>query len=154
MAKAKTSERDAVLSFEGPPDAVEAYAPIDPLRRREVRVSIAGDDGWTPVRALTAVAGDHTLIRLVLPSTTPAAELAALVELGDEQYEAVVRTTAAVHLEASPASLDLAVEDLIATAAIKLVNLGNVAVDVPNISAFGVMMEDGVETAIGTGLMS
>ena len=154
MAKAKTSDRDTVLSFEGPPDSVEAHVPIDPLRRREVRVSVASDDGWTPVRVLTAPAGDHTLIRLVLPSTTPATELAALVELGDERYEAVVRTTAAAHLEASPASLDLAVEDLIATATINVVNLGNVAVDVPDISAFGVMMEGGVETAIGTGLMT
>ena len=133
MAKAKASGRDTVLSFEGPPEAVEAYAPIDPLRRREVRVSVAGDDGWTAVRALTSAAGDHTLIRLVLPSTTPATERAALVELGDERYEAVIRTTGSVHLESSPASLDLALEDLIATTTINIVNL---------------------ETAIGTGLMT
>jgi hypothetical protein len=154
VAKTKMSERDAVVSFEGPPDAVEAYVPVDPLRRREVRVSIASDDGWTSVRALTAPAGNRTLIRLVLPSTTPAGALDAVVELGDERYEAVVRTSEAVHLEASPASLDLAVEDSTATATLNVVNLGNVAVDVPDISAFGVMMEDGVETAIGTGLMT
>ncbi len=154
MAKAKTSGQDTLVSFDGPPDAVEAYVSIDPSRRREVRVSIATDDGWTPVRALTAPAGDQTLIRLVLPPTTTGTELDALVEVGDQRYDAVVRISAVVYLEASPASLDLVVEDSTAMATMKIVNLGNVAVDVPDISAFGVMMEDGVETAIGAGLMT
>jgi hypothetical protein len=154
MAKTKRPTRYPMLSFEGPPDAVEALVPVDPQRRRDVRVSIAADDGWTPVRALTAPAGDQTMVRLVLPSGTPAAEVDAVVEVGDERYEAVVRTVAYTELDSSPAALDLAVEDSTATATVNVVNLGNVPVDLPDISAFGLMMEGGVENAIGAGLMT
>jgi hypothetical protein len=37
---------------------------------------------------------------------------------------------------------------------VQVVNVGNVAVEIPDISAFGLMMDGGVETAIGSGLMS
>ena len=154
MATTKPPPRYPTMSFEGPPDAVEALVPVDPKRRRDVRVSIATDDGWAPVRALTAPAGDQTLVRLVLPTNTPAAELDAIIEVGDERYEAVVRTAAYTELDASPAALDLAVENSVATATLNVVNLGNVAVDLPDISAFGLMMEGGVEAAIGAGLMT
>ena len=53
-----------------------------------------------------------------------------------------------------PPRLDLDVKDATAEATVQVVNVGNVAVEIPDISAFGLMMEGGVETAIGSGLMS
>jgi hypothetical protein len=160
MARSKATTRTrssasvAPLQFEGPPDAVEGFVPVDPQRRREVSVSISGDDGWTPVRVLTAPAGHQTLVRLVLPADTPSTEFEAAVEAGEDRYPAVVRTTIQAALDCTPAVLDLDVEGSTATASVAVVNLGNVPVVIPDIAAFGVIQEGALETAIGTALMA
>jgi hypothetical protein len=106
------------------------------------------------VRALTAPAGRQTLVRLVLPPATPAGELEALVEVGDDRRAATVRVTGVAELHASPAAFDLVVEDGTATAVLQVLNVGNVTVELPDISPFGLMAEGAVETAIGSGLMT
>jgi hypothetical protein len=143
------------VTFEGLPDAPEAYVPIDPARRLELRVSVAGSDGWTPVRALTAPAGERTLVRLVLPSTLGAGETEAVVEVGDERFPALIRTVEHVELSCSPSSLDVVADERgSASATLQVVNTGNVAVDLPDIAAFGLMADGGVEAAVGAGLMT
>lgn len=140
--------------FQGPPDAMEAYLPLDPARRREVRASVDDGDGLVPVRVLTAPAGRQTLVRLLLPATTPAGDREALLRAGDEEFPAVLRAGEQAELDCTPATLDLTARDGRATATIHVVNTGNTVVELPEVTAFGLMTEGALEQAIGTGLMS
>lgn len=142
------------LTFDGPPDAVEAYLPVDPARRKDIRVSVDSGTGWVPVTALTAPAGQQTLVRLVLPASTAAGDLDALVEAGDERFEAVVHAARRAELDCTPSALDLVVDGSEATATVHVLNTGNTVVELPDIAAFGLMSEGALENAIGAGLMS
>lgn len=143
------------LIFAGPPDLVEGYVPVDPARRREIRVLL--DDGaeLTAVRVLTAAAGGQTLVRLMLPAAMPAQRVHARVEAGDQRFDAEIRLDRQPQLDCSPAGLDveLAAGVPSAEAVLRLVNLGNVAAEVPRAAAFGLMRVDGLENAIGAGLL-
>ncbi len=108
------------MSFEGPPDAVGGLRPDRPRNgAAKVRVSIASDDGWTPVRALTAPAGEQTLVRLVLPPNTPATETRRRGRGRRRAVRGCGPDVAYTQLDSSPAALDLAVEDSTATATVQ-----------------------------------
>jgi hypothetical protein len=155
MPRAKATGSAATVVFQGPPDAVEAYVPVDPARRRDIRVSVAEGDGWAPVRALTAPAGGSTLVRLVDPPTAPGRDADARVEIGDDQIPAVIRTAEHVELVSTPSTLDLLLDGSgVATASLQVVNVGNVAVDLPDLTAFGIMAEGGLDASVGAGLMT
>jgi hypothetical protein len=147
-----TTESRSVVTFAGPPDAVEGIVPVPPERRRDVVVTIATDDGWEQVRALTAPMGRSTLVRLVLPPDVTPGEADARVDVGEESFPAVVTTSARVDLQAVPDRIDVDLEGEAATATLAITNLGNTPVDIPDIAAFGLMADGGLETAIGVGL--
>jgi hypothetical protein len=152
MAASTRNPAEAVIRFEGQPDAVEGFVPVDPSRRRDVRVFVSTADGQQEVRALTAPAGDSTLVRLVLPPTVAAGEADAVVEIGELRVPATIVIAQRIELLCTPSQLDLVVAGKEATVALRVVNGGNAGVELPSIAAFGLMSEGGLETAIGAGL--
>jgi hypothetical protein len=155
MARASSKgSAHPVVTFEGPPELLEAHVAVNPLRRNQIRVSTRVGRTLTAVRALTAPAGDQTLVRLVFGSTTPPGEISAVVEVGDEQFDAIIRTTSHTELDCAPTALDLELEGTGTRATVRVVNIGNTPVDLGDTSLFGLMSDRGVDTAIGSGLMS
>jgi hypothetical protein len=143
-----------VVTFEGPPELLEAHVAVNPLQRSQIRVATRVGRTLTPVRALTAPAGDQTLVRLVFGSTTPPGEISAVVEVGSEQFDAVIRTTSHTELDCAPAALDLVLGGAETRVGVRVVNIGNTSVNLPDTSLFGLMSDRGVDTAIGSGLMT
>jgi hypothetical protein len=152
---ARTPAED-VLRFSGPPELVEATVPVNPSRRRTVRVVLDEDEGEPEqeVRALTAPAGPLTLVRLVLPATVAPGERRGRVLAGDDEYPVVVVVTASRALTVHPGTLDLLLGGGSAEAELQLTNTGNVAIDLPATSGFGLIREGALDTAIGAALTS
>lgn len=142
------------MVFEGPPECLEAYLPVAPDRRRDVVVLLDSGAGLQAVRCLTAAAGDHTLVRLVLPSTLAAQGFPARVEVGDDHFEAVVQVTQRAELDCLPVVLDLSLTSRESTVSLRVVNLGNVVQSMPARSAFGLIREGSLDVAIGAALMT
>jgi hypothetical protein len=145
---------EAPLTFAGPPDLIEGIVPVDPARRRDIRVYLAMDEGFEPVRALTAPAGDQTLVRLAPARAILPQEVRARVEVGDQSYEAVVVPGRQAQLECIPGRLDLDVEQPEVDVTLTVVNLGNAPAEIPGASAFGLMTEGALDTAIGAGMLT
>jgi hypothetical protein len=147
---------DAHVRFSGPPDLVEALVPVDPSRRRTVRVVLEGYEGEPEqeVRALTAPAGNVTLVRLVLPPTAPPGDSRARVLAGDDEYPALVQVTGRAALAVHPGSLDVVLDGDSAEVMLQVANTGNVPIELPAASGFGLIREGALDTAVGAALTS
>jgi hypothetical protein len=153
---AATQPAEDPVRFSGPPELVEALVPVDPSRRRTVRVVLDGYEGepGQEVRALTAPAGTLTLVRLVLSPSVPPGERRGRVLAGDDEYPAVVLVAGRPALGVHPGRLDLVLDGNKAEAVLQVANTGNVPVDLPASSGFGLIREGALDRAIGAALTS
>ncbi len=144
--------------FVGPPGALEAIVELAPHRRKDIRVHVS-QPGQRDVpdvvpRVLTAPAGpNHTLVRIMLPQSTPPGVFEASVQLDDLTYQAHVEIQGETDIVVKPDRLNLEVRSGGQTdAEVQVLNVGNVAVTIEGLYAIGLFQVDGVEPAIHAGL--
>ncbi|HVL97824.1 MAG TPA: hypothetical protein VM324_00835 [Egibacteraceae bacterium] len=148
---ATATNRTGPLRFRGLPDAVEAFVPLA-LGEASFALEVDLPDPEA-VAVLLAPSGPGTLVRLTLPTTTPAGMYEGTLTAGEERYPAVVEVEPNRAVELYPAQLRLRVAPGgRATERLTLVNEGNVAVEVPRADAVGLFPVDGADRAIGGAL--
>lgn len=146
------------LRFRGRPYALEAYVPAASAQRRSisVEVELPGALGGIPTRSLTSPAGpDHTLVRLVLPGTTPPGRYPVSVHAPEQTWPAWAEVAEYPHLSMNPGRLRVVGEaGSSVPAEIDVLNDGNVPCLLRKSYAFGLFEAGGLERAIGAGLGS
>lgn len=151
-----TAQSDPEVRFRGRPYALEAYVPAASAQRRSISVEVELPEalGGLPPRSLTSPAGpDQTLVRLVLPATTPPGRYPASVHAPEQTWPAWAEVAEYPHLSVSPRRLHVTAEAGSSVAVgMDVLNDGNVPCRVRKSYAFGLFEAGGLERAIGAGL--
>jgi hypothetical protein len=100
--------------------------------------------------AFAPVTDDTGVMRIHLPRTTPPGSYEARVIIDEQERDAVIEVEPDVHLRIFPERLLLAGSmDEVLTREVTIANLGNVEIEIPAVTGFGLFETDGLERAIG-----
>jgi hypothetical protein len=156
--RARTVPRPAAVSFRGPPHRLSSLVEL-PDRSDELGEPTALLEGaeirGLSVRPLTTKGRGFGKVTLRLSKSTPPGSYAGSVELGGKRVPVVVEVEPRPRIEASPSRLAVEVEPgAELDAAVTLLNVGNVAFDVPAASVFCVFDGSGIDHAFWAALQS
>jgi hypothetical protein len=146
------------VHFEGTPTALTAVIDLPPAQRKAimVEVQLPDVDSAQPVRTLTAPAADvRTQVRLVLASGTPPGSYQGTVHTPLGDLPAVIIVQNRPHLILTPSMLRMSTgPGGEVTQRLTVANAGNVRCTIGSTYAFGLFETDGLDRAVGAGLLS
>lgn len=157
MAQAVGTE---TIHFQGSPRNLQglvavAFEEIVPLGLPRLELSSPpAEAGAGPLVLQVESAGQFTTwLRFTLPEATPPGAYEATVSIGADRHPALVEVTSRLALSISPRRLTLsAAPGAELDARLTVVNVGNVALEIPKLQKVGLLDVKGPERAIGLAL--
>jgi hypothetical protein len=151
-------EAPRTLHFSGTPislsaiidDVGAAGAPVALRWAAEEKAPAAAEETHV---AFAPVSEGNGVMRIHLPRSTPPGTYEAHVKIGDQERPVVIDVEPEVHFRIFPPRLLLcAGPNDVVRREVTIVNMGNVSIDVPRASGFGLFEIDGLERAVGEAL--